>query len=119
VSGRPDDDDHLPTVARQLGPVRTAQGIRIQVVAGPDVGLSASCTRQKVIVGRSPACDLRLSDPTASSFHAELSASGGGILVRDLESLNATIYQGARIAQAVCHRPLQPYGALTRRPSRP
>ena len=29
----------------------------------------------RAIVGRSAGCDLRLSDPTVSAFHAELSAA--------------------------------------------
>ena len=95
------DDDQLPTVAKQTVPMRTGRGLRVSVVTGRDAGLCVAVRGQKVVVGRSAPCELRLTDPAASSFHVELAADRSGILVRDLESLNGTLYQGARILSAV------------------
>ncbi len=92
----------MPTVARASGPVRTtAHGVVVEIVSGPDVGARTAVRANKVVVGRSVAADVRLSDGTASSFHVELAPGADGIQVRDLDSLNGTVYHGARIASAV------------------
>lgn len=82
-------------------PAVVAHGLKISVVSGPEVGQTTSIEANKAIVGRSQACDFRISDATASSFHVELSVEEGAIGVRDLESRNGTIYQGARLSSAV------------------
>ncbi|MBI5534800.1 MAG: sigma 54-dependent Fis family transcriptional regulator [Deltaproteobacteria bacterium] len=91
----------MPTVSTQRPQTSTARAVRVTVVAGPDAGQTISCAGPQSIVGRSPTADARLGDPTTSSFHAELSAEAGGVRVRDLQSLNGTFYQGARIESAV------------------
>jgi DNA-binding NtrC family response regulator len=68
-------------------------------VAGPNAG--ASFVGKVAVVGRAPQVDLRLSDPSVSSFHVELRAETSGIAVRDLESHNGTSYEGARVERAV------------------
>jgi DNA-binding NtrC family response regulator len=96
-----DDDTQIPTVSTQRPPGQRVNGLRISVVGGPDAGLAIRADQPKTIIGRSPAAEVRLSDPTASSFHVELSASLDGVAIRDLESLNGTLHQGARIGSAV------------------
>jgi len=93
-------DDPLPTVSKQIRPPRMAQGLRVSVMAGSDAGARSASSQSKLFVGRSPKAELRLTDPTASVFHVELAVDGDGIVVRDLESLNGTYYQGARIRDA-------------------
>jgi DNA-binding NtrC family response regulator len=92
-----DDDTQIPTVSTQRPSGQRVNGLRITVVGGPDAGLALVADQSKTIVGRSPAAEVRLSDPTASSFHVELSADPEGVAIRDLESLNGTLHQGARI----------------------
>lgn len=41
-------------------------------------------------LGRDPANDIRILDPTVSSFHSEILVSGDSVLVRDLGSTNGT-----------------------------
>jgi hypothetical protein len=49
------------------------------------------------LVGRGPACQLRLDEPKLSNVHAELIWDGIGWKVRDLGSRNGTFVAGARI----------------------
>ncbi len=89
------------TELKAYGPVRVARGLHLSILAGPQAGEKVSLAGPKVILGRSLACDLRVNDPTASSFHVELSVDGNGVRVRDLGSRNGTLFQGARLDAAV------------------
>ncbi len=51
-------------------------------------------------LGRSPGSDFRVSDPSVSSFHAELMVEGDKIRVRDLASTNGTFIDDQRIEEA-------------------
>lgn len=95
-----DDEAQVPTLYKERAPSQRAQGVRVSVVAGPDAGLSVR-SAATATVGRSAAAEVRLSDRTASSFHVELSAHAEGVMARDLESLNGTLHQGARLGWAV------------------
>ena len=89
--------DETLTIARpgKIVPHR----LKLTVVAGPDNG--ASFVGKIAVVGRAPQVDLRLTDPSVSSFHVELRAETSGIAVRDLESHNGTSYEGARVERAI------------------
>lgn len=55
-------------------------------------------------LGRNPDNDFRLSDPSVSSFHAEISVESGprdAIVIRDLGSTNGTFIGERRIDEAV------------------
>jgi len=73
--------------------------LKLTVVAGPDRG--ATIVAKVAVVGRAPQVDLKLSDPSVSSFHVELRVEENGVSVRDLESRNGTSYEGARIERAI------------------
>jgi hypothetical protein len=49
-------------------------------------------------LGRNPTNDFRISDPSVSSFHAEVSLENDQIRVRDLGSTNGTFIDDRRIA---------------------
>lgn len=72
--------------------------LKLTVVAGPDRG--ATILAKVAVIGRAPQVDLRLTDPSVSSFHVELRAEPNGVFVRDLESHNGTSYEGARVERA-------------------
>src|SRR6266850_1995308 len=55
-------------------------------------------------VGRNPANDHCLADPTVSSYHCEIVVLNEEVFVRDLESTNGTFINGRQIGDA----PLQP-----------
>jgi hypothetical protein len=52
------------------------------------------------IVGRAPASDIVLEDPSVSRFHARIEVSGRRIDVRDLDSTNGTRVNGAAVGSA-------------------
>ena len=100
-------DEQLSTVAKRVEEPRAAQPLRLSVQSGDSQECYVTTPGTTVVIGRSAACDIHINDPTASSFHAEIAACPGGVLVRDLSSLNGTLYRGARLESAVV-----PPGAL-------
>lgn len=48
-----------------------------------------------LVIGREKTCDVRVKDLLASRRHCELWAEGGGVRLRDLNSRNATLVNGA------------------------
>jgi pSer/pThr/pTyr-binding forkhead associated (FHA) protein len=57
--------------------------------------------RRALVIGRSMACDLTLTDPTVSRWHAELIRDGDAWVVRDMGSTNGTRVNGWRVRRAV------------------
>ena len=53
---------------------------------------------RSVVVGRGVATDIAIYDPTISRRHAELTARGDAIEVKDLGSSNGTCINGSRVA---------------------
>ena len=53
--------------------------------------------RGVTLIGRDPACDVRLDDLEVSRRHAELRPAAGGLELVDLVSFNGTYVNGARI----------------------
>jgi DNA-binding NtrC family response regulator len=68
-------------------PIRT---LTIEVVGGPDQGRSYTADSETVTVGTAESNDLRLTDPTVSRYHLELSRKGDRVAVADLGSTNGT-----------------------------
>ncbi len=68
---------------------------RLIALDGPEVfPLHNGATR---VVGRSPTSDIPIPDATVSRRHAELTAAGERLTVRDLGSANGTFVEGDRI----------------------
>ena len=78
-------------------PVRT---LSVKVVGGPDAGLSLTDATEAVTVGLAEGNALRLTDPSVSRFHVELSRRGDKVLVRDLGSTNGTLVHGLVLLDA-------------------
>jgi DNA-binding NtrC family response regulator len=78
-----------------------AKSLRLEVVAGPDAGLSVTVPLARAMIGRAERAELRLHDPSVSRFHAEVVATAGGVGVRDLESVNGVRYAGALLREGV------------------
>ena len=67
-------------------------------------GHSHALTGSRLTVGRDPACDVVLSDPTVSREHAALVRRGGTWWVLDLGSTNGTRVRGVQAAeQPIAH----------------
>ncbi len=76
----------------------------VTVTAGPDAGAHVvldGSQPSRMLVGQSPACGLRLSDPHVSRRHVSLEATERGLRVLDLGSRNGTLFCGAAITDAV------------------
>src|SRR5262245_9637583 len=54
---------------------------------------------ERLVVGRDPMCDLSHDDALLSRRHAEFSAEGDEVLVRDLGSRNGLFVNGTRAAE--------------------
>ncbi len=78
-------------------PVRT---LSVKVLSGIDAGLSVVDATEAVTVGIAEGNALRLTDPSVSRFHVELSRRGDKVLVRDLGSTNGTLWQGLTLVDA-------------------
>ena len=61
---------------------------RLEITAGPDRGVTHEIARSPFVVGTSEAADVRLSDPSVSRLHCELTRAGSKHRVVDLGSRN-------------------------------
>ena len=76
----------------------------ISITDGPDKGVRLTfdaSAPSRVLVGQSPACELRLTDREASRRHCALEIVPGGIRVTDLESTNGTYVDRVRVYEAL------------------
>jgi DNA-binding NtrC family response regulator len=85
----------------KLGPGQRPEAIqvrkcRLDVVAGPDAGLSAVFASPTILVGRRGA-DLALTDRRVSALHLEIRLEEDGYRLRDVGSTNGTYAWGMRV----------------------
>jgi two-component system response regulator HydG len=102
---RDDFDDEAETLLAPKIERPTAAGasFALTVAEGPDLGKSftiAPGQPSRVLVGQSPACDLRLTDRMVSRRHAAFELIGARLRVTDLESTNGTFVQGIAMLDA-------------------
>ncbi len=100
-------DERATDVATYATAAAAAQGPELRhvvVIEGPDAGKTFdldSSAPSRILVGTSPACHVRLTDPTVSRRHAAFEPTGkGGYRLADLESTNGTSVDGVRIREA-------------------
>jgi pSer/pThr/pTyr-binding forkhead associated (FHA) protein len=81
---------------------RPAPGRYLAVQDGGEIVLFALGDRdgQRLRIGRSPASDILLEDPSVSRRHAVLVHRGGRAVLLDDRSLNGVFVNGARVAEA-------------------
>lgn len=89
-------------------PIR--RGLTCDVVGGPSSGTSLPLSEGSLTIGRDPACDLTLDDPTVSKRHAKLMIDAtGAIEVAPLEQVtNPVLIDGSPISRPA---PL-PHGSI-------
>ncbi|MFI5301035.1 MAG: sigma 54-interacting transcriptional regulator [Polyangiales bacterium] len=99
------DDGEVFTVLRKLPPANPATAFAVDVVAGADLGaklvLDGTIQGGRALLGASPACHLRLSDPLVSRRHASLESNEGVLRLTDLSSSNGTTVNGLSIAEVL------------------
>jgi transcriptional regulator with GAF, ATPase, and Fis domain len=70
------------------------------VLSGPARGQERVIDKDVFRIGKSPDSDLTLSDETVSRMHCEIVREARGYLLRDLDSTNGTLLDGAEIREA-------------------
>ena len=88
---------------RQATSVRVAPtSFEVVVIEGPDTGGRAvlDAVSAKILIGKGPLCELRLTDPSVSRRHASIELTEHGVLVTDLGSTNGSLLGDARIVAA-------------------
>jgi len=82
------------------------------VVLAPesDQGRQIPLNKDRLVIGRGPACDIRFGDPCLSRAHAVLRQRGNAVYVEDLGSSAGTFVNGVT---AVPARELHPGDLLT------
>lgn len=60
----------------------------LNVVRGPQVGVSFALTGERATIGRSPQCTIFLNDMTVSRMHAAIERENGCFVIRDANSFN-------------------------------
>ncbi len=91
----------VPLAAPPLLP-RDIQTFLLTVARGPDAGLTLLLGPNQeagALVGRGPACALRLTDPTVSRRHANFEILGNRVRIVDLGSPNGTRVNGVSILE--------------------
>ncbi len=89
------------TESWSLAPARPATERRpyLLVLSGPQLGeIFPLDPEREIILGRDPACEIRLRDTGVSRNHAGIVASPAGARLRDLGSTNGIFVEGLRVA---------------------
>ena len=73
---------------------------RLVVEDGPEKGQRLDIASERMTIGRSVICNLKLSDNAVSGTHCEIIAKENGFLLRDLASANGTWVAGVRVREA-------------------
>ena len=80
------------------GPVEATLSLQrcsLVEVQGPNPGKVFALESGRTVVGKSPDCDVLVPDVTVSRQHFEVQTEGQRYLVRDLDSTNGTVLDGA------------------------
>jgi DNA-binding NtrC family response regulator len=96
------DEDQITAHHPGAAPDDAPQTFLLRVEAGPDRGLQIAVDGSSaVLVGQSPICQLRLSDPTVSRRHASFEPAGARLRMRDLGSRNGIHLGTVRVVEAL------------------
>src|SRR4051794_22092528 len=100
-------EEALPegTMSHRTAHARGARGVELSrcalvVLSGEQRGHERVIDADVFRIGKSPDNDLVLTDDTVSRSHCEILRDERGFLVRDLESTNGTLLEGAEIREA-------------------
>ncbi|HUT52894.1 MAG TPA: FHA domain-containing protein [bacterium] len=73
--------------------------LSVEVIEGPDKGMTVSLTKSRTVIGRGPV-EVQLHDPTVSSTHAAIEWMNNEVYVSDQNSSNGTFVNGERVERA-------------------
>jgi len=104
MTGADEKTDAATQLREKVGrPVQRTVSFAIQITSGPDAGTSFTIEPahpSRVLVGQSPSCVVRVSDPMVSRRHLALELDGEALRLTDLESTNGTWVNGLQIYEA-------------------
>jgi transcriptional regulator with GAF, ATPase, and Fis domain len=104
VAGSFEGDDQATDLLQHfVPPISPNASFVLLVVAGPDSGKSIRVdghAPSSVILGQSPVCHLRFTDPSVSRRHVSLDVVADGLRVTDLGSTNGTFLGAIRVYEA-------------------
>jgi transcriptional regulator with GAF, ATPase, and Fis domain len=95
--------DASTAISDDSTPVTVEETYTLEVRDGPEQGLRVAlggAEASRILAGKGPACDLRLTDPQISRRHAAFELTASGLRVTDLESTNGTLVNGVRVMDA-------------------
>jgi len=69
----------------------------LKIVSGEHSGQTVELRDDTIVIGRHPACEIRMSEETVSRRHARIVAADGGYVLEDLGSRNGTYVNGQRV----------------------
>jgi two-component system, NtrC family, response regulator HydG len=97
-------DETRTVLRRSLNPtVSEGSAFVLTVVEGPDRGASVRLDASRpgrLLVGQSPACDLKLKDPHVSRRHLAFELDGDRVRMHDLGSTNGTTVNDIQVVEA-------------------
>ncbi|MDB4975380.1 MAG: hypothetical protein JWN48_3721 [Myxococcaceae bacterium] len=92
------DEDVTQEVALPVETVRPKRNaMTLHVLKGPRAGEVLIVDRADAVLGRGDDADLRIEDPSLSRTHVRFERDGDTLTITDLESLNGTLVEGARL----------------------
>ncbi|HSO00645.1 MAG TPA: sigma 54-interacting transcriptional regulator, partial [Candidatus Nanopelagicales bacterium] len=94
------EDPRTWPIEAETSLVLRSHKVRIDIVRGPDAGLSVELPGPEARIGSGKDCDFVLRDPTVSRLHLRLRIEGDAIRVMDEGSRNGTTVDGVRIRDA-------------------
>jgi transcriptional regulator with GAF, ATPase, and Fis domain len=104
MANPPADDDLSTLMQHRFAPSSAPEtAFSVSVMDGPDAGKRITLDGSepaRVLIGQSPACNLRVSDRAVSRRHAALDWVDGRLRITDLESSNGTLVDHVAIGSA-------------------
>lgn len=92
--------DSAAAAAPEAAPTRAT----LNVVRGPQVGITFQLGDEPLTVGRSPHCSIFLNDMTVSRMHAAIEPEAGCYVIRDQNSFNG-VWVNNEVVEARALRP--------------
>ena len=91
---RREGDTAPPTVDR-------VTNARLQIADGPEAGTVVEIPKGELTLGRAPSCNVVLASGLISKVHARIQRTSNQVVLQDLQSINGTFVNGARVDSVV------------------
>jgi two-component system, NtrC family, response regulator HydG len=98
-----DRSGELPTERSAPEDEQLVDVYSLTIVQGPDAGAThtlGATSPGRMLLGKSPICALRVTDPEVSRRHASFRVEDGALILMDLGSMNGTLVNGVAIREA-------------------